>query len=142
VYADWSGTHQTRSGHVSAPDPRLGPVQGLSMFCPGTLGPHCGRPGPHTGGPDPIPGVRLALMEVLDQPWRSGLYIKGSGTLPWGSRLTIDALEYITFSIHVAALDPSIWWGQALLWAQSSRLRLGRVMIWSHTQHLHHTTKR
>jgi hypothetical protein len=25
VYADRSGSHQTRSGHVSAPDPRLGP---------------------------------------------------------------------------------------------------------------------
>jgi hypothetical protein len=25
VYADSSGSHQTRSGHVSAPDPRLGP---------------------------------------------------------------------------------------------------------------------
>jgi hypothetical protein len=25
VYEDRSGSHQTRSGHVSAPDPRLGP---------------------------------------------------------------------------------------------------------------------
>jgi hypothetical protein len=76
VSADRSGTHQTRSGHVSAPDPRLGSVQGPSMFCPETLGPHCGWPGPHTGGgPDPIPGVRLAHVEVLDQPWRSELYI-------------------------------------------------------------------
>jgi hypothetical protein len=106
VYADRSGTHQTRSGHVSAPDPRLGPVQGPSMFCPGTLGPNCGRLGPHTRGSDPIPGVRLAHVEVLDQPWRSRLYIKGSGTFPWGSGLTIDALEYITFSGHMAAPDP------------------------------------
>jgi hypothetical protein len=50
MYADRSGTHQTRSGHVSALDPRLGLVQGPSMFCPETLGPHCGRPDPHTGG--------------------------------------------------------------------------------------------
>jgi hypothetical protein len=48
------GLHQTRSRHVSVPDPRLGPVQGPGVFCPGTLGPHCGRPGPHTGG-----GVRI-----------------------------------------------------------------------------------
>jgi hypothetical protein len=85
---------------VSAPDPRLGPVQGLSMFCPGTLGPHCGRPGPHTeGGSDPIPGVRLAHMEVLDQPWRSGLYSRGpalshwgpnSLLRPWGISLSLD----------------------------------------------------
>jgi hypothetical protein len=109
VYADRSGTHQTSSGYVSAPDPRLSPVQGLSMFYPGTLGPHCGRPGPHTRGPDPILVVRLAHVEVLDQPWRSGLYIQGSGTLPWGSGLTVEALWYITFSGHMAAPDPPLW---------------------------------
>jgi hypothetical protein len=139
VYADRSG-----SGHVSAPDPRLGLVPGLSVFCPGTLGPHCGRPGPHMGAgvPDPIPGVRFAHVEVLEQPWRSGLYIQGSSALPWGSRLTVDALEYITFFGHVAALDPPMWWSWALLWTQSSRPRLGRVMAWSHTQHHYHATKR
>jgi hypothetical protein len=142
VYADRSGTHQTRSEHVSAPDPRLGPVQGPSMFCPETLGPHCGQLGPHRGGPNPIPGVRLAHVEVLDQPWRSGLYIQESGTLPWGSGLIVEALGYITFSGHMAALDPPMWWGQVLLWTQSSRLRLGRVMARSHTQHLYHATKR
>jgi hypothetical protein len=36
VYADRSGSHQTRSGHVSAPDPRLEPWD------------------PTVGGPDPI----------------------------------------------------------------------------------------
>jgi hypothetical protein len=108
------------------------------------LGPHCGRSEPHTGGggSDPIPRVRLAHVEVLDQPWMSRLYIKGSGTLPWGSRLTVEALGYITFSVHVAAPDLPMWWGLALLWTQSSRLRLGRVMARSHTQHLYHTTKR
>ena len=68
------------------------------------------------GGPDPILGVRLAHVEVLDQPRRSGLYIKGYDTLPWGSRLTVEALGYITFSRHVTAPDPPMWWGQALLW--------------------------
>jgi hypothetical protein len=65
----------------------------------------------------------------------------GSGTLPWGSGLTVDVLEYITFSGHVAALDPPMWWGQALLLAQSSRPRLGRVMAWSHRQLFYHATK-
>jgi hypothetical protein len=37
---------------------------------------------PIRGGLDPIPGVWLAHVEVLDQAWRSGLYIQGSGTLP------------------------------------------------------------
>jgi hypothetical protein len=74
------------------------------------LGPHSGWPGPHTGGgggPDPIPGGRLVHVEVLDQPWRSRLYIQGSGTLPWGSRLTVETLGYITFSGHVAAPNPA-----------------------------------
>jgi hypothetical protein len=80
----------------------------------GPWDPIVGGPDPIRRGPDPIPGVRLAHMEVLDQPWRSGLYIKGSCTLPWGSELTVEALGYITFSGHVAAPDPPMWWGQAL----------------------------
>jgi hypothetical protein len=94
---------------VSALDPRLGPVQGPSMFCPEALGPIMGGLDPIQGGSDPIPGVWLAHMEVLDQPWRSGLYIEGSGTLPWGSRLTVEALGYITFCGHVVAPDPPMW---------------------------------
>jgi hypothetical protein len=108
------------------------------MFCPGTP---LWRPGPHTGGPDPILGVRLEHVEVLDQTWRPGPYIQGSDNLPWGSGLTVDALEYITFSGHVVALDPPMWWDQALLLAQSSRPRLGRVMAWSHIQLFYHATK-
>jgi hypothetical protein len=114
------------------------------MFCPGT---HTGG-----GGSDPILGVRSVHVGVLDQlggpdpiqggvgsysrgpvrtcggpgpTWRSGLYIQGSGTCPWGSGLTVDALEYITFPGHVAAPEPPTWWGQVLLLAQSSRPRLG-----------------
>jgi hypothetical protein len=105
--------------------------------------PIVGGPDPiREGGPDPILGVRLAHVEVLDQSWRSGLYIQGFDTLPWGSGLTVEALGSITFFGHVAAPDPPMWWGQALLWTQSSRPRLGRVMAWSHTQHLYHATKR
>jgi hypothetical protein len=123
-----TGPHQTGSGHVSTPDPRLGPVQGPGMFCPGALGPLCGRPGPHTGGPDSIPGVRLAQVEVWDQPRRSGLYIRGFGTNlggpdcisrgpgpTLGVRTTVDAMEYITFSGHGAASDPPMWWSLTLL---------------------------
>jgi hypothetical protein len=67
--------------------------------------------------------------------------MQGSCTFPWGSRLTGDPLEYVTFSGHVAASDPPMWWGQALLLAQSSRPRLGRVMVWSHIQLFYHATK-
>jgi hypothetical protein len=59
---------------------------------------------PTVGGPDPIRGgVRSLHVGVLDQTWRSRLYIQGSDTFPWGSGLTVDVLEHITFSGHVAA---------------------------------------
>jgi hypothetical protein len=111
------------------------------MLCPGTLGPHCGRPRPHIGGPDPIPGVRFAHVEVLDQTWRPGSYMQGSGTFPWGSGLTGDASEYVTFSGHVAVPNSPMWWGQVLLLAESSLPRLGRVMAWSDIQLFYHVTK-
>jgi hypothetical protein len=34
-----------------------------------------------------------------------------------------------------------MWWGQALLLAQSSRPNLGRAMAWSHIQLFYHVTK-
>jgi hypothetical protein len=71
-------------------------------------------PDPTQRGPEPIPGVRSAPVEVLDLTWGSGLYIQGSGTFPWGSGLAADTLEYIIFSRHVAAPEPSTWWGRAL----------------------------
>jgi hypothetical protein len=71
------------------------------------LDPIVGVPDPiRGGGPDAILGVWLAHVEVLDQSWRSGLYIQGSDTLPWGSGLTVEALGSTTFSGHVAAPDP------------------------------------
>jgi hypothetical protein len=51
--------------------------------------------------------------------------MQGSGTFPWGSGLTGDASEYVTFSGHVVASNLPMWWGQVLLLAQSSRPRLG-----------------
>jgi hypothetical protein len=94
-------------------------------------------PDPTQRGPEPIPGVRLAPVEVLDLTWRSSLYIQGSGAFPWGSRLAVDTLGYIIFSGHVAAPEPSTWWGRVLLLAQSSRPRLGRAVVWSHAQLLY-----
>jgi hypothetical protein len=111
------------------------------MFCSGTLGPHYGRPRPHTRGfgshsRGPVrtrggPGPNLEAQTVYT----------GSNTFPWGSRLTGDASEYVTFSGHMAASDLPMWWGQVLLLAQSSDLRLGQVMVWSHIQLFYHTTK-
>jgi hypothetical protein len=97
VYAYRSGSHQTRSGHVSASDPRMGLVQGPSMFCPGTLGPHCGRPGPHTGGsgshsrglactrggPGPTLEVRTVYLGVRHSPMGG----PDSLLMPWSTSL-------------------------------------------------------
>jgi hypothetical protein len=80
---------------------------------------------PKQRGPDPIPGVRFAPVEVLDLTRRPSLYIQGSGTFPWGSGLTVDTLEYIIFSGHVAASELSTWRGRVLLLAQSSHSKLG-----------------
>jgi hypothetical protein len=92
--------------HVgSGPPPDLD--QGLGILCPGILGPCCEWSGPCTGGPG-------TPVEVLDLTRRSGPYVQGSGTFPWGSGPTIDILEDIVFSGHVAALEPSVWWGRAL----------------------------
>jgi hypothetical protein len=96
---------------------------------------------PTQRGPNPILGVRLAPVGVLDLTRRPGLYIQGPDTFPWGSGLTVDTLEYIIFSGHVVALEPSTWWGRVLLLAQSSRPRLGRAMVWSHAQLLDHATR-
>jgi hypothetical protein len=80
------------------------------------------------------------FVEVLDLTRRPGLYIQGSDTFPWGSGLTVDTLEYIIFSGHVAAPEPSTWWGRTLLLAQGSRPRLGRAMVWSHVRLIYHAT--
>jgi hypothetical protein len=98
---------------------------------------------PHRGVWIPFQGSgsHTWRSEVLDQTWRSGPYIQGSDTFPWGSRFTGDASEYVTFSGHVAAPDPPMWWDQVLLLAQSSRPRLGRVMAWSHIHLFYHATK-
>jgi hypothetical protein len=58
-----------------------------------------------------------------------------------GSGLTVDTLEYIIFSSHVAVPEPPTWRGRVLSLAHSSRPRLGRAMVWSHAQLLYYATK-
>jgi hypothetical protein len=95
------------------------------MLCPGTLGPPLWTAwtpyrgsGSHSRGPVRTRGGTGPNMEP-------GPYIQGSGTFPWGSGLAGDTSEYVSFSGHMAAPDPPMWWGQVLLLAQSSRPRLG-----------------
>jgi hypothetical protein len=53
-------------------------------------------------------------VEVLVLTRRSGLYVQGSCTSPWGSGPTVDTLEYIIFSGRVATRESTTWCGQAL----------------------------
>jgi hypothetical protein len=105
------------------------------------LGPHCGRSGPHTEESGSHSRGSVHTRGSPGPSWRSGLYIQGSDTFPWGSGLTVDALEYIAFSGHVVASKPSTWWGRMLLLAQSSHPRLRRVTAWPHAKLLYHATK-
>jgi hypothetical protein len=97
------------SGHVLAPDHRPTLIKTWIFFVPESWDPAVSGLDPTQRGPEPIPGVRFAPVEVLGLTRRSGLYIQGSGTLPWGSGLTVDTLEYILFSGHVAVPEPSTW---------------------------------
>jgi hypothetical protein len=106
-----------RSRHVSALDPRLALIKAWVFSVPESRDPAVSGPDPTQRGPDPIRGVRFAHVEVVDHTQRPGLYMQGSYTLPWGSGLTDDALECITFSSHVAAPELSTWWGRELLLA-------------------------
>jgi hypothetical protein len=102
------------SGHASAPDHRLALIKAWVFFVPESRDPAVSGLDPTQRGPEPILGVRFAPVEVLDLTRRSGLYIQGSNTFPWGSGPTVDTLEYIVFSGHVAAPEPSTWWGRGL----------------------------
>jgi hypothetical protein len=102
------------SGHVSAPNPRLVLIKVRVLFVPESWDPVVSGPDPRQRGPGPLPGVRFMPVEVLDLTRRSGPYTQGSGSLPWESGPTVDALEHIVFSGHMAALESSAWWGQVL----------------------------
>jgi hypothetical protein len=126
---------------VSAPDPRLALIKAWVFSVPESRDSAMSGPDPTQRGPDLARGVRFAHVEVLDHTRRPGLYMQGSGTLPWRSGLTDDALEYISFSGYVVAPEPSTWWGRELLLVQSSHPKLGRVTAWPNAQLLYHAAK-
>jgi hypothetical protein len=112
------------------------PLTGGRGSGPYPSGPACTR-----GGPGPTLGVRTVYPRVQDQPWGSGRYIRGSGAHPWGSGPLLMSWS-IPPSLDTWRLrTPPTWWSQALLWTQNSRMRLGRAVAWSHTQHFFHATK-
>jgi hypothetical protein len=92
---------------VSALDPHLALIKVWVFFVLESRDPVVSGPDPTQRGPGPVPGVQFSLVEVLDLTQRSSLYIQGSGTFPSGSGPTVDTLEYIVFSSHVAAPEPS-----------------------------------
>jgi hypothetical protein len=123
AYAVWSG-------QVSALDPRLALIKAWVFFVPESRDPDVSGPDPTKRGPEPILGVRFTPVEVLDLTRRFGLYIQGSDTFPWGSGPSVDTLEYIIFSVHVAAPEPSMWWGWVLF---TTRLEIAAWVSRLHT---------
>jgi hypothetical protein len=102
------------SGHVSASDPRLALIKAWVFFVLESWDSAMSGPDPTQRGPGPVPGARFVPEEVLNLARRSGPYIQGSGTFPWGSRPTVDTLEDVVFPGHVVAPEPSTWWGRML----------------------------
>jgi hypothetical protein len=99
VYADRPGTHQTRSGHVSAPNPAwvLFKARVCSILRPWD---------PIVGGPDPIRGVQIPFQGSDLHTWRSWTNLGGPDCIsrgpalshggpdsllrPWGISLSLD----------------------------------------------------
>jgi hypothetical protein len=107
-----TGLHQAGPRHMSAPNPCLSKAWVFSV--PESRDPVVGSPNPTQRSPKPVPGVRVAPVGVLDLARRSGLHVQGSDTFPWGSRHTVDILEYIVFPGHVVTPEPSTRWDRML----------------------------
>jgi hypothetical protein len=118
------------SGRVLAPDPCLALIEAWVFFVPGSRDPAVSGSDPTQRGPRPVLGVRFAPVEVLDLTRGSGLYMQGSGTSLWGSGPSVDTLEDIVFSGHVAAPEPSTWWGRSLF---TTRLEIAAWVPRLHT---------
>jgi hypothetical protein len=101
-------------GHVSAPDPRLALIEAWVFFISESQDPAVSGLDPIPRGPGSIPGVRFVPVGVLGLARRSGPYMQGSDTFPWGSGPTVDTLEDIVFFGHVAAPESSTWQGRVL----------------------------
>jgi hypothetical protein len=102
------------SGHVSAPDPHLDLIKVWVFSVPKSWDLAVSGPDPTQRGPGPVRGVWCTPVEVLDLTPRSGPFVQGSDTFPWESGPTVDILEYIVLSGHVATPEPSTWWGWVL----------------------------
>jgi hypothetical protein len=104
------------SRHVSAPGPCLALIKVQVLLLLESWDPVVSGldPPPPRGVRDPSQGSSFVPVEVLDLARRSDLCIQGSGTSLWRSGPTVDTLEYIVSSSHVAPPEPPTWWGRAL----------------------------
>ena len=127
----WAGSGcvhgMVRTRVSSGPLPGLN--QGLGILLLGISGPYWEWSGPLLRGPGPVPGVWIALVEVLNPARKSGLCIQGSSPFLWGSGPTVATLEYIVFPGHAVALEPSTPGVRCLF---ATRLK---IAVW--TSHLH-----
>jgi hypothetical protein len=71
-------------------------------------------PGLDYGPGTPSPRILGLVVSDLDPSRRSRLCIQGPGTFPWGSRPSVDTMEYIVFSGRVVTWESTTWWGRAL----------------------------
>jgi hypothetical protein len=72
------------SGHVSAPEPRLTLSKAWEFFVPESGDLAVSGLHPAQGGSGACPRGPGTPVEVLDLTRRSGPYVQGSGTFPWG----------------------------------------------------------
>jgi hypothetical protein len=139
--------NKCRGGAALKPYVRLRPLAYVTCSRPrGSIGSPPGRGAEaytirsgHVSALDP----RLALMKawVFFGPESRDPAVGSSNPSQRGLDPILGVRWDIIFSGHVAVLEPSTWWGRVLLWAQSSRPRLGRAMVSSHTQLFYHVTK-
>jgi hypothetical protein len=85
--------HAIWSGHVSAPDPCLVLIKVRVLL---------------------LLESRDLVVSDMDPTRRSGLCIQGFDTFSWGFGPTVDTMEYIVSSGHMAAPVLPTWRGQAL----------------------------
>jgi hypothetical protein len=64
--------------------PRLALIKAWVFFASESRDPAVSGPDPTQRGQGPVPGVRFVPVEVLDLARRSGPYMQGSDTFPWG----------------------------------------------------------
>jgi hypothetical protein len=111
-----TGPHQAGPGHMSAPDPCLCKAW---IFCPQNPGTRLWEVRtPRRGVQDPTRRSGLYLRGSWTLPQRSGLHVQGFDIFPWGSGPTVGILGCISFPGHVATPEPSTWRGRELFATQ------------------------